>query len=142
MKITVARGVKMAVSKVDRCTQSTQTAFQFMTLLEGIQIEKKTQIFESVQLVPLPLSSSELPDYLPDLDYWYRPRDFMGKTLLIIDASVSPLFTKPDLEKGPRALFKHEIRGTLPKFDNPHRDFYSVSALLGTWERIKQIGRC
>ena len=96
LKIAIARGVGGAVSAFDRCTKDTHVSFQYMALLEGIRLETEIQIFEGIRLVCLPHSTSELPYYLPNLLIAdISAISLLGKTVLIIDASVSPIFHKP-----------------------------------------------
>lgn len=96
LKIAIVYGTERAVSDFDRCTENTHASFQYIALLEGISLETDIQIFEGIKLVPLPLSTSELQHYLPDIAMFHTPvLPLVGKTLLIIDASVSPIFHKP-----------------------------------------------
>ena len=101
LNITIVRGIEGAVLAFDRCTKDTHGSFQYLALLEGIRLEAEIQVFEGIRLVPLPHSTSELPRYLPRhpglflyLSDW-PGRIFIEKTLLIIDASVFPIFCKP-----------------------------------------------
>ena len=102
LKIAIVRGIEGAVSAFDRCTKETHGSFQYIALLEGIRLEAEIQVFEGMRLVPLSRSTSELPYYLPNLSAWYEeigfPLSLHKKTLLIIDASISPIFQKPDPE--------------------------------------------
>ena len=94
LKIAIVLGVEKTVSDFDRCTKNPSGSFQYIALLQGIEVEKEIQVVEGIQLVPFPESPSELPHYffsISDLE----PSDFRGKTLLMIDASVSPIFCKP-----------------------------------------------
>ena len=94
LKIAIVLGVEKAVSDFDRCTKNPSGSFQYIALLQGIEVETEIQVVEGIQIVPLPNSTSELPHYfLSGLDL--EPSDFRGKTLLVIDASVSPIFCKP-----------------------------------------------
>ena len=95
LKITIAYGIEEAASTFDKCTKETQGSFQHIILLDGIRLKRKINIFEGIRLIPLPRSTSGLPYYLrnhlPDV-----PKDFFsGKTLLVVDCSVSPIFHKP-----------------------------------------------
>lgn len=95
LKITIAYGIEEAVSIFDKCTKETQGSFQHIILLDGIRLKTEINVFEGVRLIPLPRSTSELPYYLrnhlPDV-----PKDFFsGKTLLVVDCSVFPIFHKP-----------------------------------------------
>ena len=92
------RGVDEAVLAFDRCTEDTPGSFKVIALLEGIKLERKIQVFEGIQLVPLSDSSSEFPHYVPDLSegvFGRSVNSLKRKTLLIVDYSVSPTFHKP-----------------------------------------------
>ena len=95
LKIAIVRGIEGAVSAFDKCTKDTHVPFQYMALLEGIRLEVEIQVSEGLRLVPLPRSTSELPYYLPNLLTGMSARSLLGKTMFIIDASVSPIFHKP-----------------------------------------------
>ena len=100
LKITIVRGIEGAVSAFDRCTKETHGSVQYMALLEGITLETEIQVFEGIRLVPLPSSTSELPRYLPNLSFapsGPSQHSLFGKTVLIVDCSVSPIFHKPFL---------------------------------------------
>ena len=93
LKIAIVRGIDEAVLAFDRCIKNTHVSFQYMALLEGIRIEAEIQVFEGIKLVPLPPSTSERSRFR----YWSDPLEhvLIVKTLLIIDASVFPIFCKP-----------------------------------------------
>ena len=98
LKIAIVRGIEEAVLAFDRGTKDTHGSAQSIALLEGIKIKTETPIFEGIRLVCLPNSTSELPPYARNL--YIHPFDtsagsFLGKTLLIIDYSVFPIFHKP-----------------------------------------------
>lgn len=125
LKITITRGIEAAVAAFDKCTQNTSGVFQYMALLHGIKVDTEIQIFEGIKLVPLSNSSSDLPNYLPpqregsDLSVGY-----LGKTLLIIDASISPIFHRPYSDRS-QDPFQVEVNGK--KFMDSDRDnFYNT----------------
>ena len=98
LNIAAVRGIEKAASDFDKCTKKTSGSFQAMVLLEGIKLKTKIQIFEGIQLIPLPRSASELPYYLPasSIRLLDMSEDFFcSKALLIIDCSISPIFCKP-----------------------------------------------
>ena len=89
--------------------------FQRYFLLTGIRIEREVQVFDGVSLVPLPNSTGRLPVFLPSL-YHGDPVDFLSKTLLRIDMSVSPVLHKPaqdyTFESGPEKHFKIAVQSS------------------------------
>ena len=95
LKISIAYGIEEAVSSFNKCTKETQGSFQYIRLLDGIRLKTEINVFDGIRLIPLPRSTSELPHYLrshlPNV-----PKDFFaGKTLLLVDCTVSPIFHKP-----------------------------------------------
>ena len=96
LKIAIVHGIERAVSDFDRCTENRQAPFQHIALLEGIKLEAEIQVFKGVRLVPLSTSGLEVPNYLPDMVFFDIPaHSLLGKTLLIIDAFMTPIFFKP-----------------------------------------------
>lgn len=95
MRIVIARGIEEAVFVFDRDTEETHGFFQYLVLLEGIKIETEIQIFDGIRLVPLPNSTSELPYHLSSPSFSRREDFFSGKTLLVMDYLVSPIFHRP-----------------------------------------------
>lgn len=95
LKNTIVYGIEETLSTLDKCTKETQGSFQNIALLDGIRLKTEMDVFDGIRLIPLPRSTSELPHYvrshLPDV-----PKDFFsGKTLLLVDCTVSPIFHKP-----------------------------------------------
>lgn len=102
LQIALVRGIDDAVSVFDRYShsQGMQGFFQNVLLLDGIKMETEVKVFEGVRLVPL--SSSELPweiiRYLPGFPHSVfidLVRDFVGKTLLVIDHPGLSIFHEP-----------------------------------------------
>ena len=97
LHITIVYGIKKAVSDFHRCTEETHGSVKYMVLLEGIKLRTEIQVFDGIQLVPLPNSASELPHYLPDMSPHVSRDFYLGKTVLICNCSISPIFHKPFL---------------------------------------------
>ena len=110
LKIAIAHGIEGAVLTFDRGTEDRQGSFQYMALLEGIRIKTEIQVFEGIRLVPLPNSTSELPYYLPNVSHDIPEDFFFGKTMLIVDCSISPIFHKPFLASTMEEYEKREKR--------------------------------
>ena len=94
LDIAICKGTDEAIRSFKRSTSETQAPLQRMTLLEGIRIDDEIRVCGGIKLVPLSSDYSELPPYLPMINHT-TPTSFVGKTLLIIDASVSPILHKP-----------------------------------------------
>ena len=126
LKIAIVHGIERAVADFDRCTKNTYAPFQYIALLEGIRVGAEIQGFEGVRLVPLPLSTSELSNYLPVMAITeMAAHSFLGKTLLIIDAFMSPIFHKPSLKEFQRDDIPFQIQAIGEKFPKFNvNDFY------------------
>lgn len=96
LEIAKTKSVEAAVSAFDRCTTDTQASFQYLALLEGIYVEKETQIFDGVRLVPPPETLSDLSQLFNFNVSEWQLTPLREKTLLVVDASVSPIFHKPN----------------------------------------------
>ena len=126
LEIAKDRGVEAAVSAFDRCTTDTPVSFKYCELLEGITIDEETQIFDGVRLVPPLDSRSNLSQLFNFNVSEWQLTPLREKTLLVVDASVSPIFIfhKPD----PRGYYSgstfqiKEDSGKFPDFNED--DFY------------------
>ena len=131
LEISIASGADKAISALDKCTRETSGTFQKIALLHGpirsllwksgTEDSKEIRIFDGVRLVFFPLNPSELPPYLFDEAFnrvltGAGPEFFRQKTVLIIDHTVSPLFSKPsDENENP---FEIKIKSAeFPNFD-------------------------
>ena len=130
LNIALCKGVEKAVSSFERSTQN-KAYFQYMALLEGISISDEVQIFKGVKLTPLPSNKAELPLCLPTETIIGRPPSFTDKTILVVDSSVSPIFSKllPD--------DNNRIREPCHTLDNSNR-IYSFKVLTEGVGRNKQ----
>ena len=95
LKIAVVYSAESAVSFLEKCSSQDYIDFQEMTLLDGIQIDRELQISSGVRLIPLSHSSDELPDILPSIFHNTQNIDFLGKTVAVMDFSISPRFQNP-----------------------------------------------
>ena len=98
LRISIVQGVAEAVLAFDRCTENTPGSFKVIALLEGMELDRKEQTFDGIQLVPLSDSPSRFPHYVPDLSdgaFARSVNSLKRKTLLIVDYSVFPMFYKP-----------------------------------------------
>ena len=128
LEIARTKSIEAAVSAFDRCTTDTQASFQYCALLEGIFVDEETQIFDGVRLVPPPDLLSELSESFNFTVSEWQLTPLREKTLLVVDASVSPIFHQPD----PRGYYSgstfrvKEDSGKFPNFNESENndDFY------------------
>ena len=87
--------------------------FQKFFLLTGVKVDHEVQVFNGISLIPLSNKGAELPGYLPLL-FGRDSSEFLSKTLLKVDMSVSPVLHKPDpgytLQSGPDKHFTLALR--------------------------------
>ena len=95
LKIAIFQGAEGAVSNFEKHTEETQGSFQTITLLEGIKLEEEIQVFEGIHLIPLPSSVSEFPTHFGSNISAKTPHNFTGKTLLVINYTIFPIFHRP-----------------------------------------------
>ncbi len=98
LKIAIFGGVEEGVSAFERCTaKDASVSFEFIALLEGVTLEAEVEAFKGIRLVPLPSTGivEHLPRCLGSLSPTNNSSRFFTKTLLIIEYSISPLFSKP-----------------------------------------------
>ncbi len=131
LEISIASGTDKAISALDKCTRETVGVFQKIVLLQGpiypFWLESKTEdskeirVSDGIRLVSFPLNPSELPPYLFDQRFSpilnsAGPSVFRQKTVLIIDHTVSPLFSKPSSENENQFEIKTK-NAEFPNFD-------------------------
>ena len=94
--ITIAfvRGPQHAAQSFYECAENTHVEMQFITLLDGIRIERDIEISEGIRLVPIPNSASDFPSYIITRSFGHYT-EYYGKTLIILDERVSPIFAHP-----------------------------------------------
>ena len=110
-------------------------------LLTGVKVDKEVQVCDGISLVPLPNSTQHLPGFLADL-FRVDPSDFLSKTLLRVDMSVSPLLHKPDqdytIQSGPDRHFNlHVHSADFPDF-HPGKFFLALT-LVGEYPALSAI---
>ena len=119
LRFAIVRGTEGAVSEMDRCLRFNCGSFKHIALLGGIRLEKEVEVFDGIRLVPLSSVESERPSYIPDVPRFMPGDFFFGKTLLVIDCCISPIFHKP-MEEHPGAGLKQGFHDPLNR-ENPFR---------------------
>ena len=92
--IAFCRGAQQAARTFYECAYNTSVNMQSITLLDGIRIERNIEISDGIRLAPIPDSSTDFPPYIiapPHGQY----SDYFGRTLIIVDERVSPIFAHP-----------------------------------------------
>lgn len=92
--IALSRGAKHAARSFYECAENPYVHMQFITVLEGIKIDHDIEISEGIRLVPIPNNANDFPPYII-MPYFHNYSDYYGRTLIIIDERVSPIFAHP-----------------------------------------------
>ena len=92
--IAFCRGARYAAQSFHECAENTHVEMQFITLLDGIKIERDIEISEGIRLVSVPNSTDEFPPYIMTRTFGHYS-EYYGKTLIIVDQRVSPVFAHP-----------------------------------------------
>ena len=131
LEIGIASGTDKAISALDKSTRETSGVFQKIILLQGAIYNswqesetggsKEIRVSDGIRLVQFPFNPSKLPPYLFDQRFSIvlssaGPSVFRGKTVLIIDHTVSPLFCKPSIENKNQFEIKTKS-AEFPNFD-------------------------
>ena len=98
LNIAIGRGVESAVSAFVKCAESESASFQYVILLAGIKVDTEIPVSEGIRIKRFPTPIPELLRH--QIEFLGMSPDFWSAQL-IIDASVSPIFHKPD----PKSLF-------------------------------------
>ena len=118
--ITIAfcRGAQHAARSFYECAENTDVAMQFITLLDGIRIERDIDIGKGIRLVPISNDANDFPPYIITPSFGHYT-DYYGRTLIIVDERVSPIFAHPS------EMSTKDVRGPFLRSDlnTVYRDF-------------------
>ena len=95
LRVAIVRGELHAAQAFFECVEGTHVSYQMIGLLSGVRVEQEIQISQRIRLIPLPKSTSALPPYLSHMGF-LSARDLIGRTLVAIDCSISPVFKNPN----------------------------------------------
>ena len=108
--------------------------FQEFFMLTGLKVENEVNICDGISLIPLPNSSQHLPGHLPSI-LGRDPTDFLSKTLLRVDMTVSPTLHRPEtnytLESGPDSHFTRSVHSTELTDFHPAKFFQALTFVSG-----------
>ena len=121
LKRAIVDGPRAAAQAFVECTTRTCFSFYEFFLLSGVEIEAPIQLFDGVELIPLPDSISELPSHLPrvsdlpDRDHLVSTQDLLKKTIVRVEYEASPIFHRPEesytFDPHPRRHFQIKPQG-------------------------------
>ncbi len=98
LDIAIARGSHYAANAFLAGIRSANVRYQKMTLLRGLRTDREITVGNGIRLIPLPNTVAAFPHYLPELingPTGPRPEHLFLDTILVVDASVSPVFINP-----------------------------------------------
>ena len=103
-------------------------------LLTGLKVDNEVEVFDGISLVPLSNNGNQLPGYLPLL-FGRDPTEFLSKTLLKVDMSVSPVLHKPEqdytFQSSPDKHFKIMVRSVQQPNFHPGKFFQALTLVGG-----------
>ena len=95
MKLTVALGSARTAALFAESLAAPRCDFQLMALLGGITVDEPIDVYDHVQLRPLPNSDLELQRDFPSILQMWGVQRFSRAPLLVEDASASPRYLNP-----------------------------------------------
>ena len=127
LDIAIARGSGYAAQAFLEGVEAPNVDYQEMTLLRGLRTDREIAVSNGIRLVPLPNTSTDLPHYMSELSGLRGPRpvDFLRDSILVVDASVSPVFINPaqtvgdgdEIPDTSRVFQYEDASGERPGFD-------------------------
>ena len=119
MTIAFCCGARHAARSFHECVEKTAVDMQFITLLDGIKIEREIGISEGIRLVPVPNSANDFPPYIITHPFGHYT-DYYGRTLIIVDERVSPVFANPvemSMDNARRPFIRSNVNTEYPDFN-------------------------
>ena len=127
--IAFSRGAEHAARSFYKCAESSFVNMQFITLLDGMKIEHDIEISEGMRLVPIPNDVDNFPPYVITPAFGHYT-DYYGRTLIILDERVSPIFAHPSemsIRSGRGPFIRTDVNTAYPNFTV--RDFCEALSL-------------
>ena len=117
LMVAIGRGHQQATRNFIRGIQEGVAEYKVIGLLAGIRINSEIEIRPGIRLVPLPPDSGKLPPLFGYMGQ-IQPENLLGRTIIAIDYTVSPVYANPDSFVLPKEVFHREQWcNELPDFD-------------------------
>lgn len=97
LTIAFVRGTEFVAKSFYECVEKTSIRIKAVTMIEGVRIENPIEVDEGIHLVPIPGDVNEFPPYLRTHPFTHVT-EYFGRTLIVVDEMVSPVFARPDEE--------------------------------------------
>ena len=95
LTIAFAYGAEHAANNFYECVEKPSIGIQFVTMIDGVKIRNPIEISDGIRLVPIPNDANEFPAYV-HIGFLNKYTDYFGRTAIIVDELVSPVFARPD----------------------------------------------
>lgn len=95
LTIVFVRGAGYAANNFYQCVDRSSVGLQAITMIDGVRIKDPIEISEGIRFVPIPNDAKDFPPYIV-IPLFGNVTDYFGKTLIIVDEFVSPVFARPD----------------------------------------------
>ena len=115
LKVALVRGPSLAAQSFHRTVEGKPITYQRIALLNGIRVKNEIEVCTGIRLIPLPNSTADLPNVFPHMNYM-SPIDLLGKTLIVIENTVSPAYLNP---KVTTATIDHAFDHTSVSVEHP-----------------------
>ncbi len=140
LDIAIARGPDQAAQAFLAGVKAPNVRYRKMALLQGMRTDREIAVTDGIRLIPLPNNTADFPHYLPELDgpMVPRPGDLLNGTILVVNASVSPVFINPvktvgdgNEIPGRHRIFKYEDASGEPLGFNTRQFCDALSLIAG-----------
>ena len=139
--IAIVRGPEYAAQAFLAGVEAPNVRYHKITLIRGLRTDREITVTDGIRLIPLPDTAAAFPHYLPELDgpMGPRPEDLLNHTILVVDASVSPVFINPaemvgngkEISVTNRGFKYEDVSGEPLGFDT--RQFCDALSLIAGW---------
>ena len=119
LAIALIRGTHHAAYSFYECAEGTSVRIQFVTLIDGIRIENPIEVSKGIRLIPVPGDVRDFPLQVLTRAHGHYT-EYFGRTLMVVDQSVSPIFTHPDkmaVEHAPFPFVRANVCTEYPDFN-------------------------
>ena len=108
VEVAIGRGPWHAASAFFEGVEGGDVTYRDIALLTGVRLDHEVEIRPGIRLVPLPTSTADLPAYFPPHGSYMDSGDLLGKTLMVVDRTVRPVFADPDPLSLPEDVFQRQ----------------------------------
>jgi hypothetical protein len=113
LNISIVYGVDEAVSKFQECVVNNTGSLLYIAVIDGIHLDHEIEIDNGVRLIPIPHDKLKIPIYMKNIEYADNLQNFFGKTLIVVDALISPALLNSFVGKGDFGDLLNETRSKI-----------------------------